>query len=198
MFRNFYLTRVRILANALGIFLGELFRRPTQVVALAPSSVALSQEMAVNVPEGPGAVVELGPGTGKITAALLEAGVPAKDLHLFELNPVFVEHLKQTYPEINVRQDRAENARDYVEGKVKAVVSGLPLLSMPYEVQKAIVGGAFDLMVPGGRYIQFTYGPKPPVTELLRAELGLSWTKSRKIWGNLPPARVYTFTQNGS
>lgn len=186
------------MANQLGVFLGEMIRRPTQVVALAPSSVALSREMAAKVPAGNGAVVELGPGTGKITTALLEAGVPAQDLHLFELNPVFVEHLKQDFPGVNVRQDRAENARNYIEGKVKAVVSGLPLLSMPYEVQKAIVGGAFDLMEPGGRYIQFTYGPKPPVNERLRAELGLTWSKSRKIWGNLPPARVYTFTQSGN
>lgn len=184
------------MSNGLGVFLGELFRRPTQVVALAPSSVALSREMTVTVPEGPGAVVELGPGTGKITTALLEAGVPASDLHLFELNPVFVEHLKRDYPEVHVYEDRAENARTYIEGKVKAVVSGLPLLSMPYEVQKAIVGGVFDLMGPDGRYIQFTYGPKPPVTPKLRDELGLSWTKSRRIWGNLPPASVYTFTQS--
>ncbi|NQY61617.1 class I SAM-dependent methyltransferase [Cognatishimia sp.] len=186
------------MANSLGVFLGELIRRPTQVVALAPSSTALAREMAVMVPEGPGAVVELGPGTGKITTALLEAGVPAQDLHLFELNPVFVDLLRQDFPDVNVRQDRAENARDYVEGSVKAVVSGLPLLSMPFEVQRAIVGGAFDLMGPEGRYIQFTYGPKPPVTERLRGELGLTWTKSRKIWGNLPPARVYTFTRSGN
>ena len=186
------------MTNPLGVFLGELIRRPTQVVALAPSSVALSREMAANVPVGPGAVVELGPGTGKITTALLESGVPAGDLHLFELNPVFVDLLKQDFPGVNVRQDRAENARNYINGEVKAVVSGLPLLSMPYEVQNAIVGGAFDLMGPQGRYIQFTYGPKPPVTERLRAELGLTWTKSRKIWGNLPPARVYTFTQTGN
>ena len=186
------------MANQLAIFLGELIRRPTQVVALAPSSIALSEEMAAQVPQGDGAVVELGPGTGKITTALLNAGVPAKDLHLFELNPVFVSHLQAEFPGVAVHEDRAENASTYVDGPVKAVVSGLPLLSMPYEVQQAIVGGAFDLMGPKGRYIQFTYGPKPPVNERLRGELGLTWTKSRKIWGNLPPARVYTFTRSGN
>ena len=49
------------MANQLAIFLGELIRRPTQVVALAPSSVALSEEMAAQVSQGDGAVVELGP-----------------------------------------------------------------------------------------------------------------------------------------
>lgn len=181
----------------LSLFLGQLFRNPGQVVALAPSSRALADEMAANVPEGDGAVVELGPGTGKITTSLLNSGIAPADLHLFELNPDFVTHLRAHYPDVNVYEDRAENASHFIKGRVKAVVSGLPLLSMPYEVQKAIVGGAFDLMGREGAYIQFTYGPKPPVTARLREELGLTWDVSRRIWGNLPPARVYTFRQTG-
>jgi phosphatidylethanolamine/phosphatidyl-N-methylethanolamine N-methyltransferase len=48
---------------------------------------------------------------------------------------------------------------------------------------------------PGGDFVQFTYGPKPPVTKIVRDELGLQWRHSDKIWWNIPPARVYRFSQ---
>jgi phosphatidylethanolamine/phosphatidyl-N-methylethanolamine N-methyltransferase len=73
------------------------------------------------------------------------------------------------------------------------MVSGLPLLSMPLGLQRDILCGSFDRLDPGGRYVQFTYGPKPPVARPLREELDLDWTVSRKIWWNMPPARVYRF-----
>ncbi len=184
------------MASDIPLFLGQLLRKPGQVVALAPSSAALAQHMAQAVPDGSGAVVELGPGTGKITRALLGRGIAASDLHLFELNPDFASHLRDTFPETHIHITGAQNAVDHMDEPVRAVVSGLPLLSMPNHIQDAIVGGAFQMMGRGGVFIQFTYGPVPPINEALRKNLGLRWDVSRKIWGNLPPARVYTFRQS--
>ena len=74
-----------------------------------------------------------------------------------------------------------------------AVVSGLPLLSMPATVREAIVGAAFRILAPGAPYIQFTYGPKPPLPPEAMEKLGLRVEAGAKIWLNLPPARVYRF-----
>ncbi len=177
----------------LALFLKQVASRPREVVALAPSSRALARRMAEAVPDGPGNIVELGAGTGKITAALLEAGVPVEAVHSFEINPVFCDHLKREHPQLQVYRERAENFSRHGIGDIKAVVSGLPLLSMDQDIQRQIVGAAFEHLQPGGSFIQFTYGPVPPVRKVICEELSLGWTRSEMIWGNVPPATSYSF-----
>ncbi|MCY3877327.1 MAG: hypothetical protein OXF88_23930 [Rhodobacteraceae bacterium] len=177
----------------LAFFLKQVASKPREVVALAPSSRALAMRMAEAVPEGPGNVVELGAGTGKITTALLDVGVPIEAIHTFEINSIFSDHLKREYPDLHVYQDRAEHFGQHGIKDVKAVVSGLPLLSMGDDAQRAIVGTAFGQLRPGGMFIQFTYGPVPPIRKVIRDELSLGWTRSEKIWRNMPPATSYSF-----
>lgn len=179
-------------------FTRELLRAPRQTMALAPSSVRLCREMArqallAGAASGP--VIELGGGTGKITEALLAAGVAPAQLHVIEVNPAFVSLLRSRFPGVTVRHARAEEITAIgVEGAA-AVVSGLPLLSMPAPVQEAIVGGAFEVLRPEGAFVQFTYGTVPPVRSSLRTQLGLQHHRSQRILWNLPPARVYRFTK---
>jgi phosphatidylethanolamine/phosphatidyl-N-methylethanolamine N-methyltransferase len=73
---------------------------------------------------------------------------------------------------------------------VGAVVSGLPLLAIPAPVQHQIVEGAFRLLRPGGVFVQFTYGWRPPIDRKVREALGLEWTVSPWVRRNVPPARV--------
>jgi phosphatidylethanolamine/phosphatidyl-N-methylethanolamine N-methyltransferase len=181
----------------LSLFLGQLVRRPHRVVALAPSSQALACRMAAELPDDrTGPVIELGAGTGKITQALLEAGVAPEDLHAFELNPEFVDCLQTQFPQVHIHHAMAQDMGQLPLPQVRAVVSGLPLLSFPKSAQMAILRASFRAMGPMGVFIQFTYGPNPPVAERVRNALGLRWSKSEKIWGNLPPARVYAFRRN--
>lgn len=177
----------------LRVFLKQLINRPHEVVALAPSSSKLAQAMAQEVPGGDGPVVELGAGTGKITQALLDAGIGPNGLHAFEVSPEFVSHLKAHFTEITVHHAPAQSMGALGLANVRAVVSGLPLLSMPNRIQDEILEATRMCLAPGGVFIQFTYGPTPPIAESLRAKFGLTWAKSNRIWGNLPPARVYTF-----
>lgn len=177
------------------LFMGQLLRKPHQVVALAPSSKGLCAEMAAELDPAKGPVVELGAGTGNITQAILDAGIAPEDCHSIEMNPDFCDRLRSRFPGLNVHQVSAGNCGDLDVRGVQAIVSGLPLLSMPTQLQRDILTGFTKLVVPGGSYVQFTYGPKPPVTAVVRDELGLIWRKSDKIWWNMPPARVYHFTQ---
>ena len=175
------------------LFLKQVASKPREVVALAPSSRALARRMAEAVPDGSGNIVELGAGTGKVTAAPLDAGVPVQAIHSFEINPVFCNHLKREHPELQVYLDRAENFSRHGIGDIKAVVSGLPLLSMEENMQRRIVGAAFERLRPGGSFIQFTCGPVPPVRKAIRDKLSLGRTRSEWIWGNVPPATSYSF-----
>jgi phosphatidylethanolamine/phosphatidyl-N-methylethanolamine N-methyltransferase len=140
-----------------------------------------------------GRVVEFGPGTGRLTEGLLQAGVRQEDLTLLEMNPDFVAHLRARWPRAKVIHAGAETAAEHVSPGVAAVISGLPLLSMPVPVRKAIVGAAFDVLSPGAPYVQFTYGPNPPLPGPEMTELGLTVIRGEKIWLNLPPATVYRF-----
>jgi len=78
-----------------------------------------------------------------------------------------------------------------------AVISGLPLLSMPNGVRRDIVTSAFALLAPDAPFVQFTYGPRPPLPDDLIAAMGLSVEKGARILRNLPPARIYRFRQSG-
>lgn len=181
----------------LGLFFSQLLKKPHQVVALAPSSRALSVEMAATLDPSGGPVIELGAGTGRITRAILDRGIAADKIHIIEMNPVFCDRLRAELPGVHIYRMSAGDLADLSLSGAQAVVSGLPLLSMPHALQNAILTGAFQQVGASGSYVQFTYGPKPPVKPEIRDRLGLTWTKSRKIWGNLPPARVYRFACPG-
>jgi len=183
------------MASDLRLFLGQILTKPHQVVALAPSSRFLCAEMAARIDPQGGPVIELGAGTGNITRAILDRGLAPENLHSIEMNPQFCNRLRARFPGLHVHQISAGDTGTLPVDDVQAVVSGLPLLSMPVALQHAILTGAFAKLRPGGTYVQFTYGPKPPVTKAVRDALALNWDVSRKIWWNLPPARVYRFAQ---
>lgn len=176
-----------------GLFLRQLLRRPKEISALAPSSRALAWAMTAGLGPQSGKVVEFGPGTGRITEAILARGVQPHDLTLFEMNPDFADHLRARFPGVTVHVAGAETAATHVGKGAGAVISGLPLLSMPVDIRTKILTAAFDVLAPGNAYVQFTYGPKPPVPADAIAAMGLSVERGPKIWTNLPPARVYAF-----
>lgn len=175
--------------------MGQLVRRPHQVVALAPSSRGLCAEMVAGLDPSGGPVIELGAGTGTITEAILARGIAPGSLHSIELNPEFCARLRQRFPGVHVHQMSAGDVGRLPVDGVQAVVSGLPLLSMPLDLQRDILTGSLARLAPNAPFVQFTYGPQPPVARALRGALRLDWQVSPRIWWNLPPARVYRFFQ---
>jgi phosphatidylethanolamine/phosphatidyl-N-methylethanolamine N-methyltransferase len=92
----------------------------------------------------------------------------------------------------------AEVAAFAGEVPVQAVVSGLGLLSMSREAQRAILSGAFELMPQDGAFVQFTYGPVAPVADEVMRGLGLQARRHGFTLRNVPPAWVYVFTRDGA
>ena len=176
------------------LFFRQLLSRPKQISAIAPSSRFLASAMAAGLKLGD-RVVEFGPGTGVLTRAILAKGVRPQDLTLFEFNPDFVAHLRASFPGAKVLNEGAQTAAAHVPAGVDAVISGLPLLSMPLEIRESIVKAAFDVLGPQGAYYQFTYGPRPAVSDAQIAGLGLKVEQTAHILFNLPPARVHRFTR---
>jgi len=171
---------------------------PMRVAAVAPSGERLAKLMTQEIDPLDGPVLELGPGTGVFTRALLARGVPESALTLIEFGEEFAVRLRGRFPEARVvRMDAAQlgDCGLFDDAPFGAVVSGLPLLSMPPSKVAAIVGGAFATMRPGGAFYQFTYGPRCPVPRAILEGLGL---KGKRIGGtvrNIPPAGVYRISQ---
>lgn len=184
------------MTSDLALFRRRLLRNPRQVSAIAPSSRTLARAMTLGLGPNSGRVVEFGPGTGRFTEAILARGVRPQDLTLFELDEEFVGYLRQKFPGVTVHNLPAQDAAAVMALDVSTVISGLPLLSMAPEVREGIVGAAFRILAPRGRYVQFTYGQRPPLPPETIGNLGLSVSKGHKVWANLPPATVYRFRRS--
>ena len=163
--------------------------------AVMPSSKLLARTMAGYVdPKSTGPVVELGPGTGAITQALVAHGIDQKRLVLIEYNPAFCVLLRDRYPQATVVQGDAYSLRDtlfnVLPEAASAVVSGLPLVTKPMLTRLKLIRDAFTALAPASPFIQFTYSVAPPIPKSLP---GVTTEASERIWMNLPPARVWVY-----
>lgn len=178
-------------------FLKSWLERPLLTGAVMPSGKFLAKAMARHVdPRIEGPVIEIGPGTGPVTEALIEHGVPQERLVLVEFNPDFIELLKRRFPRATIIQGDAYALGDTLAGKMSgpaaAVVSSLPLLTKPPLARLGLLKQAFSLMKPGAPFVQFTYAVAPPIPE---RGAGYSSTASNWILLNVPPARVWVYRQ---
>jgi phosphatidylethanolamine/phosphatidyl-N-methylethanolamine N-methyltransferase len=183
------------------LFLKRWLRRPFAMGAVVPSGRLLAEAMArTAVPEIDGRnghVIELGAGTGEVTKALLAAGIPPNRLALVERDPELAAFLRRHFNGTQTIEGDAARLRRLLAShdvkRVAAVVSSLPLLSLPGDVVTGIVHGVFEALPRGAALVQFTYGPAPPVPKSLRANLHLIGAHGPRIWRNVPPAVVWTF-----
>jgi len=176
-------------------FLRSWIEKPLHMGAVMPSGRVLARTMAQYVDaDSSGPVVELGPGTGAITNALIEHGIDQKRLVLVEYNPGFCALLRDRYPLATVVQGDAYTLRDslwdVLSVPASAIVSGLPLVTKPMLTRLKLIRDAFVALAPGAPFVQFTYSVAPPIPKSLP---GVSTQASERIWMNLPPARVWVY-----
>ncbi len=181
-------------------FLRSLVATPRLTGAVAPSGRVLARAMAAAVDPGrAGLVVELGPGTGPVTRALIERGLDRRRLALVEYDPRFCRILEERFEAVRIIQgdayDLPHTLAEFRESAVAAVVSSLPLLNQPPGRREKLIADAFALMGPEGVFVQFTYGPNSPIPQEFCAGR-YSAHRGPAIWRNLPPARVWTYRLN--
>ena len=177
-------------------FIRSWIERPLSIGAVTPSGKILARAMARYVdPNSTGPVVELGPGTGPVTEALVEAGVEpvAAGAGRVQSEPSAASCASR-YPEATLVQGDAYSMRRLLETLLiqpaAAVVSGLPLITKPIRMRLRLLRDAFDLMLPGAPFVQFTYSVASPLPKRLG---GFSAEASERIWMNIPPARVWVY-----
>jgi phosphatidylethanolamine/phosphatidyl-N-methylethanolamine N-methyltransferase len=175
-------------------FIRGLIVRPKNVGALVPSSPALAKAIAAQVDVSrPGPVLELGPGTGVVTEALIERGVAEDRLIAIEYDADFTKLVARRFPRARVLRGDAFQFARMLDGSVSdpyaAIVSGLPLLNFPVEKRRELIESALARLAPGAPYIQFSYGTKPSIPGTDRYTV----RRAALVWKNLPPARVWVY-----
>ena len=195
-------THVRRFEQKNGIRIDDEFRffrtwieNPLSVGAVTPSGKALARTMADYVdPHSDGPIIELGPGTGPVTEALVARGIDPARLVLVEFDPTFCRLLRKRYPEATVVQGDAYRLRLLLTSVLRqpaaAVVSGLPLFTKPLRMRLRLLQEAFGLMAGGAPFVQFTYAAYSPIPRRLER---VKSEASERIWTNIPPARVWVY-----
>jgi phospholipid N-methyltransferase len=181
------------------MFLRELAFAPLRTGALAPSSEALALLMVSEIDPHAGVVVELGPGTGRITEALVARGVPEDRVILLEANPRFARLLRRRFPRALVRSDKAESlVHDPLPQahEISAVISGLPLPNLGPFAQAAILRDWYATLPRAQGFYQFTYAPISPVAPVRLRTWGLESRRLGTVMLNVPPATVYRFRRH--
>lgn len=177
-----------------GLFLRSWLADPIGIASIVPSGQRLAALITAAVDPAAGPVLELGPGTGVFTAALLARGVEESDLVLVEADARLAESLRERYPRTEVlRINAALLAHDDERAarRFGAAVSGLPLIWMRRPIVRDILAGTFARLAPGAALYQFTYQSYCPIEAELLDELGLVAERIAHTWRNLPPASVY-------
>jgi phosphatidylethanolamine/phosphatidyl-N-methylethanolamine N-methyltransferase len=182
------------------LFLGQTARRRRTMGAIAPSGGPLTRAIAQQVGDlaAGQVIIELGPGTGVITKALV-ARFPHNPILAVEVNEPFIAPLRKAFPAVNVVQGCASQLEAHLArlGKtaadVGAVVSGVPLLSLPGDLPQRILASVAGVLRPGRPYIQFTYSERA----WRRFDVGgFARLPSKRVWWNVPPAFVLHFVRS--
>ena len=183
----------------LALFLRRWLANPRKMGAIAPSAPALARHMARaarRADRDGGRVVELGPGTGSVTRALLQAGISEDRLVLVERDRHLHAWLAERFPGVTVLHSDARRLGGVLPsgwaGRVSTVVSSLPLNSLARSERDEIVHAAFRVLSSEGCLIQYSYGILPP---LPYRSLGLAGERTAFAVANLPPASVWRFSR---
>ena len=177
------------------LFLREWIAHPQRIGAIAPSSPRLAAAMAQWIPRDPESyVLELGPGTGPVTEALLRRGLREDRLIAIEFNPVLAAKLQKKYPRARIIAGDAWHLDELLKTisvpSVGAVISSLPLLNFSADQAVALAGKIRSVLEPQGRWVQFSYQINKKRT---RGGDHFNLVASQLVWLNLPPARVSVY-----
>ena len=182
------------------LFIKRWLAHPLKVGALLPSSPFLARMVARHTRIGDDdVVVELGAGTGAVTKALLDSGIPKERLFVIEIDADMCTYLRKWYPQAQVIHGDAGALADILpskyHGKVATVISGIPMITLPDDMQARLIRSWLGQLKPGGRMLQYTYSLISPIPE---KKFGLTVKRAGMTFLNLPPASVFKYEKTDS
>lgn len=176
-------------------FLRTFLANPLRVAALLPSGRRLAAAVAAQIDPRPGGtVLELGPGTGAVTRAILEAGIAPAELAAIESDADFAAALRRDFDRIRIIEGDAFAfplllARSGIATPLRTIISGVPVLSRSLGVRRKLLADAMAALRPQGPFVQFSYGAEPPIPP----GDGVEVRRAAIVWQNVPPMHVWVY-----
>lgn len=176
-------------------FLRGWIDKPKAVGAIIPTSSVTARRMASVIDlKSKLPVLEIGPGTGVITKAILAKGVRPQDLYAVEYSHDFVEHLRKLYQGVNIIEgdgfDLDRTLGEHAGLTFDCVVSGVPLLNFSIARRVAYLEHLLKRIPHGRPVVQLTYGPKSPIPP---GHGNYTVEHFDFILRNIPPTRLWIY-----
>ncbi|WP_252181390.1 class I SAM-dependent methyltransferase [Azospirillum sp. B4] len=183
--------------NPAWLFFRRWAANPVGIASITPSAPSLGRLMARHVRrDADEIVVEYGGGTGAITRALLDSGIPASRLFVIERDKELHAYMTAKFPGVTVLLGDVKDVRTLLPpqwvGRVGTIVCGIPMILIPAEAQRQIMDEAYAVMPPGRQFLSFTYSLRSP---LRRQALNLTGKRLGWAMSNIPPAAVWGYTR---
>jgi phosphatidylethanolamine/phosphatidyl-N-methylethanolamine N-methyltransferase len=180
-------------------FIRTFAASPLKLGSVTPTSRALAELMVRHAHPDPGGyTLEIGPGTGVVTEALIEAGIPPERIVSLEYEEGFCRHLRKRFPRVNVLHgdalDLSNALGEFRDLTFSAGLSGIPLLNLPKAKRLPYLESVLDRLRPGGIVTQLSYSLIPP-QEAVPGRLVVD--KSKWVTLNLPPGRAWIYRRPG-
>jgi phosphatidylethanolamine/phosphatidyl-N-methylethanolamine N-methyltransferase len=177
------------------LFFRHWLKHPLEIGAFLPSSAAVGRAMAKAVAlDRPGMILELGGGTGPVTASLLEAGCQPERLIVVEREAALAAMLRQRFPRLQIVEGDATAIAEILAErgvtKLAAIVSSLPIKWFPIASQRAVIAPCLDLAGDGGSFVQLTNALVSPVA---MSALDLDGYEVARVWSQFPPVQVWRY-----
>ena len=174
-------------------FLKGFLRQPGDVGSVIPSSRFLERKTVrmAGVAQAD-SVIELGPGTGGTTRAILSAMPESATLLAIELDPMFADQVRNIDDRrLIVHQGSAEHLAELIVAHrlraPNAILSGIPFSTMPEAVGTRVIEAIRDVLAPGGCFVAYQF--RGAVADRARPILGEPEVSPEFL--NIPPMRVY-------
>lgn len=143
-------------------------------------------------------ILEIGPGTGAITNALLAEGASREQLCLLERDDKLAAYLAGKFPDVRVINGDARSIADVLQPKAGAffdiIISSLPLLNVKEADKIRILEQIFSTLDQQGILVQYTYSAKAPISPSLANRFGVRGERTAMVFRNLPPASVWKYS----
>jgi len=177
------------------IFFRHWLKAPLRIGSALPSGPRVARAMARQMRlDRPGAILELGAGTGGITRGLIEAGCPVDRLLMIESERGLADHLRANFRGARVLHGDARRAGELLDAnggrEIASAISSLPIKWFPVEDQRAIVMACLRRLGPGGYFVQITNAMASPVAH---EALGINAEEIERVWFHFLPIQVWRY-----